>query len=91
MPMGKAIRFDSFCIIVLILVCFPLFVDTGYTQISITDSESFGVSFTDRQTSASARGIELSVSDPLLAPDRLEKSGIAGLHLRKRNRQACFL
>ena len=90
MPMGKAIRFDSFCIIVLILVCFPLFVDTGYTQISITDSESFGVSFTDRQTSASARGIELSVSDPLLAPDRLEKSGMSRFISSKEKQAGLF-
>lgn len=90
MPMGKAIRFDSFCIIILILVLSLLFVKTGYTQISITDTESFGVSFTDRQTSASARGIEISVDDPVLVSDRFERSVVNRFTSSKEKQEGLF-
>lgn len=88
--MGKAIRFDSFCIIVLILMASPFFVEKGQAQISITDIESFGVSFTDRPTNATARGIELSVDDPLLVQDRFKRSGVNRFTSSKEKQEGLF-
>ncbi len=67
--MGKAIRFNQFSILVLLLVISPLFVATGLGQVSITDARAFEVSFTEDETNRMRTGIELSVHSPVLAAD----------------------
>lgn len=67
--MGKAIRFNQFSIIVLLLVISPLFVTRGLGQVSITDSRAFEVSFTEDETNRMRAGIELSVHSSVLADD----------------------
>jgi len=65
-PMGKAIRLKRFSKLFLFLVLSPLFASTGLSQISITDTRLFEVSFTDGDTQQSPTGIELSVHSPLV-------------------------
>lgn len=67
--MGKAIRFNQFSILVLLLVISPLFAVTGFGQVSITDARAFEVSFTEDETSRMRAGIELSVHSPVLSAD----------------------
>lgn len=64
--MGKAIRLKRFSKLLLLLVLSPLFVSTGFGQISITDTRLFEVSFTDGDTQRTPAGIELSVHAPLI-------------------------
>jgi hypothetical protein len=64
--MSKAIRLKRFSKLFLLLVLSPLFVSTGFGQISITDTRLFDVSFTDGDTQRTPAGIELSVHSPLV-------------------------
>ncbi len=62
MPMGKAIRTLLFKIIVLCLV-FGFSSSNGFSQVSVTDVQAFGISFDMDETRTERNAIRLSVND----------------------------
>lgn len=69
MSMGKALRISVFKIIVLLLAMGSISIPRSFSQISITDTRSFDISFTTGETSRERNGVRLSMNELSRMPD----------------------